>query len=418
MASEASRREGTTGAGFLRLPVNAPFSLVLVTRPCTLVFNLILITFTTIASLIFNVLHIPPPQCFLCRDQEGRTRPRPRPVKREEAQGAPTASTSSWKQLGEHIKSGISFGLSATPRRPSRRVLSPIAKISRATNYQPHELDNVYEEDGFNEEEDDLPAEEDDDHLTPDQGESDSEPSEVDTVADSPVESFATARKGGKEGKRGFFSRKPKREASTDDDDSTKTGGSGGSKTSTPTSILSKKSAIEALCPLHRRSSRRGKSSRPAETSPTRPPLLSTNSDPNPHPHAYVAELDTYRRPCLSRSSTSSAEHAPPSLDSATSTVSSLSLATPPPTLAARPAPKRISTSPTFSFKHPFRSLSPLSRSPVTSPKPSPPTSPRLAAQERRELVVPNLRIGRARGRSEVDSTGFSSLSMGDLLKS
>ncbi|ORY73214.1 hypothetical protein BCR35DRAFT_307228, partial [Leucosporidium creatinivorum] len=399
---------------WFQLPTNPPYYLVLLRRPFTFLFTLLWSFIFLLASLFFAITRLPVPSCFLC-DDSSRTRPRPRPKATREARAEGTPVQSRFNALGESLASSSRtlFGL---PRRaPKRRVPSR----ARTADFHPHSLENVDESDEEGLEEEDVVeeradiAEEEEDGegegpgLTH-QGESDSEPSEVDTVADSPLD--PAPRKGGKDGVRRLFSRKPRRDPSTSttEDDETKVGGScsssSSSKASTPApSITGGKSQKSFPCPA--RSLRRAKSSRAASPSPNRPPLLSTFSDPHPNPRVFVEEPSNYkpddqRRPSLSRTSTSSVEATPPSpLDSA----SSSSMSPGPSSLGGRPTTKRVNTSPTFSFKHPFRSLSPLSRSPATSPKHSPPPSPKLAPQPQPQLK------GR---RKSSDELGIASLSL------
>lgn len=400
-------------SGFLSLPPNPPKQMVSRRRPITFyVVTPLLSVFWIVVSLIWTVLKLPIPRCWLC-ETEPRTRPRP-PKARE----APEQSPKRFNAFTS-LKAGSRSLFGLTARRAPRRVLSP--KAARTPGYHPHDLDNVDESDedalereGQQEMEEDGPG-----HLTPDDGESDTEPSEVDTLVDSLEACAPKNRKQGKE--RRFFSRKPRRGTSTDDDSPTDVGSGSGSSTavsgnsnsSTPPSSIIARSTSK-FCPMQK-GLRRAKSS---NASPTRPPLLFTHSDP--YPHHLTADPESYHdddRPSFTRSSTSSSSELSPSspVDSAQSGFSAAST-----TLASQQTPRKKPCATAASFlKHPFRSRSPL----ATSPNHSPPLSPKLEAQKGRrrsidELRVDtlNLRIGRARARSELDDSGNSGLSMHDVL--
>jgi hypothetical protein len=332
------------------LPANAAGSLVVLRRPFTFTAAILFALVASFISLFFTILHLPVPECILCRinDDTPRTRPRPPPRTNPKSTSRTTIASFS-SSIATSSRSLLSFA------RP-RRVVTPVG--GNRGDFPRHELDDVVESEEeyegiYEREEEDDPG-----CLTPDQ-ESESDPSEVDAVAGA-VDVLRGDGKG-KEMVKKVFWRKTKRDMSAnsleDDDWSTKNSASSSSGDAKGSTSSSKKSSKSF--PYPSRSLRRSKSAT-RTPSPGRPLLISAFSDPHPHP---VAEPESYTdRPPLTRSSTDFTviRDSPSSSSSSSSAPSS---------------PKRNTAS---FFKRPFRSRSPLSRPPLASPHHSPPASPLL----------------------------------------
>ncbi|GAA5858490.1 hypothetical protein JCM1840_001230 [Sporobolomyces johnsonii] len=254
--------------------------------------------------------------------------------------------------------------------RPSRPP--PARRLSTKTHsldYPYHELDEVVEETREEEDEDDAPPQQralartstDDGDvapaLTPDGG-SEAETSDVETVEDDDVELAARRKERAKaltvltglRWKRtstGAATVKAEGTSPVEEDES-----------GSPTSVTKHGKAFPCPSALVRRATR----PRAATTIGS-----SSSSHPSVLPRHQGAEPVDYFSGSLAIS--------PTSPTSSTFTSSSTDTIDLPSLRSRKPIPS--STSAIFA-RAPFRSLSPLSRSPITSPEPSPPPSPRL----------------------------------------
>ncbi|GJN87519.1 hypothetical protein Rhopal_000470-T1 [Rhodotorula paludigena] len=408
---------------FASLPANARAGLVLLRRPCVFVLALAVAAFHALLSLFFAATHLEPP-----------------------SGGCPTRASLSASVKADPPQTALQ-SLSAFVSSPFRQSASRPPPARRASarkigQYTVHELDGVVE---IAEEDEEARSSFDSERAMRDggrtpslthDGSSDDAVSEVETLVDHDADEPAAARIKGDRVKgagltiftsgfrwkrTGSLTKKdaPSSRASASSTDahsvaSSSPTSSAGSGSPTSTSARFKL----ANCPIH--TTKRHRSSTVAHS----PRVPSTLPLPDPvrrvtDPHEYALSPHSSATPSSSRSSS-------PSL-----------LDVHPPTSLAHPTGrKRAATS----F---FRSLSPLSRSPLTSPEPSPPPSPRLGAtgsaqrvalQRKSSLeVTPGSRAPDRRGRSPgserpppiaspplsnavVDLRGSSGLVMSDLL--
>ncbi|GAA6001994.1 hypothetical protein JCM10207_003029 [Rhodosporidiobolus poonsookiae] len=427
------------------LPANTRPTLVALQRPCVFTVSLLVALVSLLASAVFSLTRLAPPTCprQVCGgDGEPRTRPRPlpptpprSPTPEPVEQPEPTAFASFSSLVGSAFR---------TSTRP------PPARRPSARKFLVHELDQLTEA----REEEELAEQEEErarhqqrrspspDHapaLTPDGGsDADSDgASEVDTLEDEqgPV---AAVKEGGK-GKgltvlTGFrFRRTPSTSSRGKKESSSPTTSSPAdehpaSPSSTASSVSSASSFLSKPCPVQQllrpRSATHAGTTRPCFPSSRQaaPPRrqFSDPSPPSPDDFGHAPSSPT-------ASSTSSTASSTLALDSGYSSASSATSSSAPTPSAGR---KRSVT--TLFTRTPFRSLSPLSRSPAGSPDPSPPPSPTLASaptaapqntQRRGRSSVPQQvqRVPSLQGRVSsgigADLSGASGLSLGDVLR-
>ncbi|GAA6061615.1 hypothetical protein JCM10212_000957 [Sporobolomyces blumeae] len=348
-----------------RLPGNASGFVVLVRRPVTFLVAVLFSLAALITSTFYTLSGLTPPDCPCCPlDDFPRTRTRPTPhpelttsKHRVESTPSKVESTAPKPTALESLSSFVAA--SFRPHRPP-----PVARRGSHTkgiSFPAHELDEVVEE-----EPEELPptvARSDDDEpaLTPDGGSEVETLSEVETMEDTPYEPDRTvaAKKDKPKGLSILTSWR------------WKIGSGNGSATSK-----------HSVSPSD-------------ESSPTLSPTSSPSDRSGAAPTKSIVKHDAGRPRASTTSTASSVSRSvrftgrrQVSLDSVSSTES-----LPPPALFDSPTdgpnlrsrkPLSGSTSTpssasgTLFSKPSLRSLSPLSRSPVTSPEPSPPSSPRL----------------------------------------
>lgn len=343
-----------------RLPVNADTTLVALCRPITF---LVAFSFSLVAfaySSFLNLLDLSPLECRCpSADKTPRTRPRPQTQPPPSAQGAPAssaslASASARPSPLDSLSSFSSFvAESFRPRRPP-----PVARRgshNKALPYPVHELDEVLEEEDAEvvETRDRSETDGEEPGLTPDVSEGE-ETSSLETHDDVRTE---TSKKSKTKGLAFLGTFRWKKHHSHDG-------------LASPTGSYS-----STEVPAH--------------------PLLSsdTHSDSStisPPKSAFKAAGSRPRSATSSTTSGRSVHFNPRRQTSFDSVSSSESLESPTAegvnVLRSR-KPLTINTSaasasqPRALFgKTSFRSLSPLARSPATTPEPSPPSSPRLGA--------------------------------------
>ncbi|GAA5852741.1 hypothetical protein JCM8547_002611 [Rhodosporidiobolus lusitaniae] len=373
-----------------RLEQNARAVVVLVCRPVTFLMAVVLSVLSLVVSSFFSVTGIAPPSCphSVCSEDEPRTRPRPAPP----AQAIPSAPEPPKRTPLEFVVAA--FSRPATRPPPARR------KSTRAVGFDVHELDQLAE---AREEEEELEREEAEaaragrlsreeaqrasspdlfaPSLTPDGGsEVDTDgASEVDTLEDDRVGPLSAKEKG--KGLSIFTSFTFRRSASGSSSKHASSPISSSpdelSKPASPaSSIHSGSSTSKAQCPISRRkrAATCASTSRPSLPSIVAPPPRRQAS--NPGPPSPTHSLDQL---ISSGSSSSSSTSTAPSSLFSNAPLTVFPLSSPPLSGNTNPSsvPGRKRSTSSF-FRSPFRSLSPLSRSPITTPEPSPPPSPTL----------------------------------------
>ncbi|GAA6010443.1 hypothetical protein JCM11491_006941 [Sporobolomyces phaffii] len=410
---------------FWRLPVNAHTSLVALCRPITFLSALVFALGAFAVSTFLNISGLAPPECP--HDKSTRTRPRPLSHSPTAALPSPPAAPPAVKPSPlESLSSFSSFVAdSFRPHRPP-----PVARRgshNKSLPYPVHELDEVVEEEDGETTEipDRIETDGEEPGLTPDVSEGE-ETSSVETVEDVRVEHTRKPRAKGVNFFTGFKWRKNSSEDSIS-------------------------SPANPQAP-------RVESGRASSASPT----ASGHSIVSP-PKSAIKHNATRPRSATSSTTSGRSVHftarRQTSLDSVSSNESNDSLAAgggASHVLRSR-KPLSINTSSTPSqartlfSKSSFRSLSPLSRSPVTTPEPSPPSSPRtlsancpfqkhIATRLNRSHSVdshsnpsrgrrtratsptphsaPRLRRGMSASEGlGIDSTGSSDLKLDDLLR-
>lgn len=384
------------------LPVNAKITLVVLCRPLTFLVALSYSLLALATSTFYSLSGLEPIECRCpTADKSPRTRPRPIPQT-----SVPPSSTNP-KPLTplETFSSFVASSFRPLPRPP------PVARRgshNKNLPYPTHELDQVEEEEDGEGMDEGVPA------LTPDGSEGD-DASSVDTLDDMHVNDTVPSKKARSKGLKMLSNLRWKKNSSSDE--------ASQSRSRSLTSQDSLKSTSSTISPC---------SEHPPPL-PSKPSLKENCSRP---------------RSATSSSTTTRSVHftgrRQTSLDSVSSTESNESLETP--VLRSR-KPLSISTSSqphSLLTKTSFRSLSPLTRSPITTPEPSPPSSPRLAScpfskhiatrlqrshsldspnasshrgrRTRSVSPLPELRRGVSTSEVGLDSTGSSGLSLNDLL--
>ncbi|GAA5914294.1 uncharacterized protein JCM6883_001801 [Sporobolomyces salmoneus] len=353
-----------------RLPVNADTTLVALCRPITFLSALTFAFVAFLYSSFLNISGLAPIECR-CSTADKTPRIRPRPPPAHPISASPPSSPALATKTSSPLESFSSFSSfvadSFRPRRPP-----PVARRGshkKSLPYPVHELDEVLEEEDVEGTEirASIDSEEGEDPgLTPDVSEGE-DTSSVGTMDDVRVETSKKAK-----GSKGFFSLKWKKQSSED-------------SSASPSGIDTPSN--ESKHPL-----------------PT-----STSNSEAPHVSPPKSAFRTSRvRP---RSATSSSTytrsvhfnpHRQTSLDSASS-IETMEHAGGGVLRSRKPLSINTSTpsQPRSLFNKPsFRSLSPLSRSPVTTPEPSPPTSPRLGSNSAGCLVAKHLATRLSRSHS------------------
>ncbi|BGP69132.1 hypothetical protein NBRC10513v2_002471 [Rhodotorula toruloides] len=342
------------------LPTNAQAHWVAIQRPLTFLASFVYAALALATSAVFSLLRVEPPSCQ-CPNSSPRTRPRPG--------GRPLAglTTPSLVQEPREYASAPSQVVA-----PSSSVRPPTARrrsIRRLGEFPFHSLDGVQEAEEEDERSDEAerrsPSRSSSDlvpALTPGASETDTDgASEVESIEEdhkhahghgtSVVKGLAVLTRGLLPKRSPSHSKKglPATASPTDESHST---------LSTSTASTAARSATRThpcLSALRSRSATIAHSARPALPS-TLAPIEPRRHASDPKDHAAFATLAP-GSPTDSASSSSSSPRSSVELDSSAPTKTR----------------KRAATS-LF-----LRSLSPLSRSPGTSPEPSSPTSPRLS---------------------------------------
>ncbi|GAA5909856.1 hypothetical protein JCM6882_002033 [Rhodosporidiobolus microsporus] len=402
------------------LPANARSSIVLIKRPCTFLFSLVLALAALAVSAFFNLTHLSPPTCprSACSDDEPRTRPRPappsvaKPPTPKEAEPPKTAL----QQLFTAFRAPAATRPPLTVRRASARSLGgtfAFHELDELTEAREEEEQADEEEAGRRKSNDLLtrssspegvaPA------LTPDGG-SDADTdggSEVDTLEDEQGHFGQPAVS--KEGKpkgltilTGMFRRTPstskKSSAATSPvvaspDDASGPSSPASSTHSASSSTLS--TACKKACPV--KTLRQRASTTAGASRPNLPSSLSSSFPRRQfsEPGLSSPTGDYFAQSPSSVSTWSISTSASSLLGDASTSTSATSLSVESASSSSQGGRKR-SVSSLFS-RTPFRSLSPLARSPLTSPEPSPPPSPTLAPERTPALFS---KSRRSRGRS------------------
>lgn len=389
-----------------KLPVNAKITLVVLCRPLTFLvaFSYSLLALAT--STFYSLSGLEPLECRCpTADKSPRTRPRPVPIT-----SVPPSPTNPKPLTPLETFSSFVTSFRPHPRPP------PVARRgshNKNLPYPTHELDQVEEEEDGEEMDFDregIPG------LTPDGSEGD-DTSSVDTLDDIHVDVAAPSKKARSKGLMMLSNLRWKKNSSPEE-----------------------------------ASQVRSRSSSSADSAKSTSSTTSPNSE---HPPILPSKSLLKTNPARPRSATSASTttrsvrftgRRQTSLDSVSSTESLEG-----PVLKSR-KPLAITTSSqphSLLTKTSFRSLSPLTRSPVTTPEPSPPSSPRLAScpfskhittrlQRSHSLDSPNSSSSRGRRTRSVsplpelaprlrrgvsasdkmglDSSGSSGLSLDDLL--
>ncbi|BGP38732.1 hypothetical protein JCM10450v2_002684 [Rhodotorula kratochvilovae] len=364
------------------LPANARAGLVLLKRPCTFVAALVWAALGVLTALFYSATGLEPPSCT--RDSTPRTRPRPaQPVQARPA--SPSTATHKPQSTLQSLQSLVTAPFRSSASHSARPPPARRHSTRKIGAFAVHELDGVLE---AREEEDEEEGSADiapDAHahdrertpsLTRDSGSSDDAVSEADTLVNSEVvDDAAGARAAGGKGKGGLtilthslrWMKPPsmaKKDAASapaavaESPDGYASADSSASPTASTSTASS--SSRKPPCPIKALRNRACTVSHP----PRRPSPRSAEG-----PRRVASEgKDYFSHPPDSPSTAPSDEFAassPAHLDSPSPADLHAQLAAPKPR-------KRAATS-LF-----FRSLSPLSRSPATTPEPSPPPSPRL----------------------------------------
>ncbi|GAA5935987.1 uncharacterized protein JCM15063_002670 [Sporobolomyces koalae] len=384
-----------------RLPVNADTTLVALCRPFTFIVALGYALFAFAYSSFLNISGLAPIECR-CPHADKTPRTRPRPVVPSPIP-EPTPATPAPAALQNVPFSFSSFVESLRPRRPP-----PVARRgshNKALPYPVHELDEVVEEeDGEETVDNSLPA------LTPDvsEGSEGEDESSVNTIDDAHAESDKPHRKGKSKKLHILTNLRWRRSGSV-----TSTSQDGSQSPSQQSlRLVAPDSAFTSEPQAH-------------QSIATRPRAATASSG------CRAVRFTPHRQSSLESISSSDSNH---SLDGSGNKVSRKSVAS------------GTSTQPRVLFsKSSLRSHSPLSRSPVSPPEPSPPASPGLphssfsqhfATRPLRSHSVDSQSIG-PRGRRttaeeklprlrrgvsiqegpSIDSTGSSHLRLDDFLR-
>ncbi|BGP14696.1 hypothetical protein JCM10213_006224 [Rhodosporidiobolus nylandii] len=441
----ASSSDSTPAMPLRRLPLNARSSLVVLKRPCTFLLAFAFSLAAFVSSAFFTLTRLQPPSCPCHADSEvePRTRPRPAPPSPPKAhdalppEPAPTAFDS--------------FFAAFRPKPATHTRPPPARRLStRAVGgFAYHELDELVEareEEELAEREDAVarlvksrtpslegvaPA------LTPDGGsEVDTDlASEVDTLEDEQGHVSPAAREGRHKSLAVLTGLRFRRTPST----SRKAAASSPTAEEPPVSPAdsthsapsSSKCAIKALRQRQRSATVSGSSKPSLPSIRTTPAPRRQFSEPGP---SSPSTTDYFTRSTSSAASSLSSMASSSLLHDASPTSSVTSIAShPPASSAAPPLHGRKRSVSSLLLRTPFRSLSPLSRSPLTSPEPSPPPSPTINAGF--AAVAGAVKPSRRRGRSPgplaqapplsrrvsdgagADLTGASGLVLSDLLQ-
>lgn len=389
----------------LHLPVNARISLVALCRPLTF---LVALSFSLLAfatSTFYSLSGLDPLECRCpTADKSPRTRPRPRSTSVPPIPPAPTHPSP--------LESFSSFVTSSfRPHRPP-----PVARRGSGNKISPyplHELDEVAEEEDGEEAEEN--GEFDEPGLTPDVSEGD-DSSSLETLDDHHAHVVAPNKKPRSKGFRMLSNLKWKKNSS-EEGSMARQGSTSSTDSQRATSMIpSPNSDFSPVTPS-------------AFVSTSSRPRSATSSSATPRTVRFSGRKQT-------------------SLDSVSSTDSNESLEGP--GIRSR---KPLSVSTSSAQAHPllskasFRSLSPLSRSPITTPEPSPPPSPKSTScpfsrhiatrlQRSHSLDSPSQKSRKTRSVSPLpkpapqlrrgssaieglglDSTGSSGLKLDDLLR-
>ncbi|GAA5851010.1 hypothetical protein JCM9279_005257 [Rhodotorula babjevae] len=351
------------------LPANARAGLVLLKRPCTFVVALVLGALGALTALFYAVTNLHPPSCP-STDDTPRTRPRPT---------TPAPSSSTRADLPKPTAFGSLHSLVTAPFRPARPRPPPVHRHSgrKAGDYPVHELDGVVEAREEEEEADERDGRSRS-SMSSREG-SDETSSEADTLVDVEAAEAMEARSAaGSSGKakgvkaglvvltqglrwmaphgHGHAHAKKDEAPVIASPDAYSTLGSPtlSASESTTTSSSSASSTRKAPCPikaLRHRSATCSHSPRLPSTASTQPSRRVTSDGRDYFSHSPVS------------ASTSSSSDVPSVAD----------------VHAHLAAPKMRKRASTALF---FRSLSPRTRSPATTPEATPPPSPRLSPSE------------------------------------
>ncbi|GAA5899880.1 hypothetical protein JCM8208_005530 [Rhodotorula glutinis] len=354
------------------LPANARAGLVLLKRPCTFVVALVLGALGALTALFYAVTNLNPPTCP-SSDPTPRTRPRPTALPSSSSTRAHPAKPTAFDSL---------HSLVTAPFRPAHRRPPPVHRHSgrKVGDYAVHELDGVVE---AREEEEEEEADEREGHsrgsLSSREG-GDETSSEADTLVDVEAVEAMEARsatgsgnaKGVKAGLvvltqglrwiaphgHGHAHAKKDEAPVVESPDAYRHLGSptlsAGESTSASTSSVAS-STRKAPCPI--------KALRHRSATCSHPPRLPSTALAQPSRRVTSDGRDYFSHSPTSPTSSSSSGAAPSAADVHAH-------------LAAPKMRKRASTS-LF-----FRSLSPRTRSPATTPEATPPPSPRLSPSE------------------------------------
>ncbi|GAA5965142.1 hypothetical protein JCM3765_002854 [Sporobolomyces pararoseus] len=333
----------------VRLPVNADTTLVALCRPITF---LVALSFSLVAfaySSFLNLFDLSPLECR-CPNADKSPRTRPRPQSLPQSPTPPLSASASPSSKPSPLDSLSSFSSfvaeSFRPRRPP-----PVARRgshNKTLPYPVHELEEVLEEeDGegmeFRDREELTDGEEP--GLTPDVSEGE-ETSSLDTMDEVRTESSKKSRTKGL----GFLGnlRWKSPSGSQSSSEEPRHPFSSSNTNSDPSHISPPKSAFKSSGPRPRSATSSTTSSRSVHFNPRRQTSLDSvsSSESIETPVGAGTNLLRSRKPLTINTSSSSSSSQPRTLFSKSS----------------------------------FRSISPLSRSPVTTPEPSPPSSPRVGA--------------------------------------
>jgi len=356
------------------LPANARAGLVLLKRPCTFVLAFLLGTLGALTALFYAVTNLHPPTCPSA-DDTPRTRPRP-------TRPSPSSSSSPTRaDPARPTALGSLHSLVTAPFRPARPRPPPVHRHSgrKAGDYAVHELDGVVE---AREEEDEADEREGGSRASLSSREGgDETSSEADTLVDAEaveaMEARSTAGGGGGKAKgvkaglvvltqglrwmaplgHGHAHAKKDEAPVVASPDAYSTLGSPtlSASESNAASSSSASSTRKAPCPI--------KALRHRSATCSHPPRLPSSASAQPSRRVTSDGRDYF-------------SHSPASATTSSSSSDVPSVADVHAHLAAPKMRKRASTS-LF-----FRSLSPRTRSPATTPEATPPPSPRLSPSE------------------------------------
>lgn len=403
--------------------VNAPILQVLIARPCLLVVTVLWSTMALVLSTAWSFLNLP-----VIETKKQHSRPNPHRIRSNTTARLSPKPIQQEVTTTQHVKqpfvsgkatvngSGSSIGRVDFIHTTATIHLARVKKLFERTGYQSHDLDEVTESDetisqasatvgsssgigldnirdeGY-EGEERVQHRQEDSSTLPDligareHQESDSDTSEAQTLIDfEQTSSSSSSSKPGNSKSTSFLRVFGIRRASQDSyitsGQSTPTSRSGSPSPQSleqQTSSTSTKDKIcKNLCPsksLRKRNNGTSTSKRPSlNSSHSDSSLQRRNSLPTSSSTTSETPMDKVSKK-LSRSYTTS---------NATTTT----------------------MTPKLNLKKPFRSLSPLSRSPVSSPLPSPPPSP----------VMRSSSTAQTRTSGVIDGTGQSNLTLGDLV--